>query len=172
MIHTSDVKLTILGKPMGKQRPKFSNIGRFVKAYTPKQTINYESQVVAEYKANYKEPMFKVNDEIRAIITAYFKIPKANYHFHKKTQTTDLDVEGELMLQGKLKPMKAPDVDNIAKICLDALNGIAYPDDCQITCLHVEKYYSEEPRVEISLQRVWKPIVRKGRKNGKRKETI
>lgn len=28
----SVVKLTILGKPMGKQRPKFSNIGRFVKA--------------------------------------------------------------------------------------------------------------------------------------------
>ena len=56
------------------------------------------------------------------------------------------------MLEGKIRPMKTPDCDNIAKICLDALNDIAYPDDSQITCLLVLKFWSENPRVEITLE--------------------
>ena len=148
----SIVKLKILGDPMGKQRPKFSNAGGFVKTYTPKETTNYESLVVAEYRKNHKEKVFKPHEEIWATIIAYFKIPKQHYRYHKRTNSVDLDKDGELMKIGVLRPLKKPDTDNIAKICLDALNDIAYPDDSQITTLLVIKQYSEEPRVEITLE--------------------
>ncbi len=147
------VNLTILGEPMGKQRPKATSINGFIRTYTPKETVHYESLVVSAYKSKYAQPMFEVHEEIWATVIAYFKIPKSCYRFHKKTNTTDLTKEGELMKSGKLNPMKTPDTDNIAKICLDALNSIAYPDDSAITCLLVMKRYSEEPRVEITLEK-------------------
>lgn len=150
---TTSIKLVILGEPMGKQRPKATTINGVVRTYTPKQTVNYESQVVNEYRNQFKEMYFKPHEEIWATIIAYFKIPKQHYRYHKRTNTTDLDKEGELMKQGKVRPLKTPDCDNIAKICLDALNDIAYPDDSQITTILVMKFYSEEPRVEITLER-------------------
>lgn len=37
--------------------------------------------------------------------------------------------------------VRTPDVDNLAKLVLDALTGIAWIDDCQIVRLHVEKLW-------------------------------
>ena len=148
----STIRIVVLGEPMGKQRPKFSNAHGFVKTYTPKETTNYESLVVNEYRKHQKEKIFKPHEEIWATIVAYFKIPKQHYHYHKRTNSVDLDKDGELMKKGLIRPKKTPDCDNIAKICLDALNDIAYPDDSQITTLLVLKYYSEDPRVEITLE--------------------
>ena len=60
----------------------------------------------------------------------------------------------QLIEEGKLHPTKKPDLDNVAKIVLDSLNGIAYSDDSQIVKLNVEKHYSENPRVEVTLYEV------------------
>lgn len=153
------LKLTILGEPMGKQRPKVTVLGssKFAHAYTPKETINYESKVVDEYRKAVKNKelsgsYFNQSEELSATITAYYPITKGHYRFHKRTGTTDLDNEGIQMLNGIINPTKKPDCDNIAKIILDALNGIAYPDDSQVTCLLVMKRYSESPRVEVTLE--------------------
>ncbi len=145
------VVIEILGDPMGKQRPKARNTGKFIQIYTPKETTNYESKVVYAYRMKYAGMTFNVGEQIGAIITAYYKIPKSCYAYHKKTNTTDLTKEGERMLNGELRPLKKPDTDNLAKICLDALNGIAYPDDSQIVALTVNKYYAQEPKVEVKL---------------------
>lgn len=156
------IKFDILGEPMGKQRPKVTVLGtsKYAHAYTPKETVQYESKVVNAYNEKLKElnlpqgkPLFDTEDEIHAIIFAYFKIPKSHFHFHKRTQTLDLDKEGELMVSGKRRAKKKPDCDNIAKIVLDALNGIAFPDDSQVVCLLVMKCWSQSnPRVEVILE--------------------
>lgn len=54
-------------------------------------------------------------------------------------------------LAGDLLPAKKPDADNIAKIVADALNGLAYEDDAQITQLTVLKRYSDEPCVRVEI---------------------
>lgn len=146
------MKLVILGEPAGKGRPKARNAGKFIQIYTPKETTHYESKVVHEYKSNYDGMQFNVNSELYVTIKAYFQIPKGHYRFHKKTNTLDLDGSGKMMLEGLVRPKKKPDTDNIAKICLDALNGIAYPDDSQVVELLVQKFYSEQPRVEIEIE--------------------
>ena len=47
---------------------------------------------------------------------------------------------------------KKPDCDNIAKIILDALNGIAYDDDSQVAMLNVVKLYdADETMVKVTL---------------------
>ena len=71
-------------------------------------------------------------------INAYFAIPKS---FSKKKQQEAKD--------GLIRPTVKPDCDNIAKNINDALNGIVYPDDKQIIRLEVNKYYSENERVEV-----------------------
>ncbi|HHD2713896.1 RusA family crossover junction endodeoxyribonuclease [Clostridium perfringens] len=78
----------------------------------------------------------------KALIVAYYKIPKS--YSKKRVQA---------IRDGLEKPIKKPDADNIAKIILDSLNGIAYKDDSQIIELSVIKRYTEEnERVEFELR--------------------
>lgn len=126
------IEFTVYGEPKGKSRPRFGN-GH---TYTPKTTTEYEKTVLAAYMDKYHTLMLK--NEIRVQIRAYMGIPKST---PKKRRT-------EMLGKGVLKK---PDVDNIAKIILDALNGVAYEDDKQITRLDIEKRYSDTPRVEVQI---------------------
>lgn len=147
------VELVIKGEPMGKQRPYATTKNGYTRTFTPEKTLNYEALIRHEYQNKYNEMVFKQGEQLHAHIVAYFPIPKSQYAYHKKTNTTDLTKTGMDMKCGKVRPTKKPDCDNIAKICLDSLNGIAYPDDSQLVNLLVVKFYSEEPRVIIT---IWK----------------
>lgn len=50
------------------------------------------------------------------------------------------------------------DLDNIGafffKVFLDALNKVAYHDDTQIVSLSMEKFYSDSPRVEVTISSI------------------
>lgn len=76
-------------------------------------------------------------------IAAYYDIPKSTSK-SKRQQ----------MLSGILLPTKKPDIDNIAKCILDALNGVAFHDDTQVVKLCMEKFYAEKPRVEVEIQEI------------------
>lgn len=131
------MKFTIPGEAVGKGRPKFSTRNGFAHAYTPKKTADYENFVKECYKSASSE--YSENPlEVRII--AWCGIPKSTT---KKNRA--------LMLEGKTKPAKKPDLDNIIKIVLDSLNGIAYKDDSQIVSLIAQKFYAEEARVEVEI---------------------
>lgn len=50
------------------------------------------------------------------------------------------------------RPRRRGDLDNILKATLDALNGIAYRDDEQVTEIHAQRYDDKEsPRIEVSV---------------------
>ena len=125
-------KIEIPGKPMGKQRPKFGK--GFT--YTPKETVNYENYVKLIFMKKYGQP--NLTGQIEACIKVYFDIPKSTSKI-KKTE----------MLLNKIRPAKKPDCDNIAKIILDSLNGIAYKDDKQVVSLTIEKLYDSTPKVSL-----------------------
>ena len=55
---------------------------------------------------------------------------------------------------GMIKPTKKPDCDNIAKIVLDSLNGIAFMDDKQVVNLVVTKNYDSIPCVEVDIKEI------------------
>lgn len=48
-------------------------------------------------------------------------------------------------------PTRRPDLDNMEKLVADALNGIAYHDDCQIVDSHTRKVWAinEEPHTSV-----------------------
>ena len=76
-------------------------------------------------------------------IKAFYSIPKSK---SKKVKA--------LMLDGTIRPTKKPDMDNVVKIIADALNQVAYRDDTQIVDCQCRKFYSENPRVEVSIRTV------------------
>lgn len=135
---SKEVKFIIYGKPMGKQRPKFSRAGRQVRTYTPEKTVNYENLVKLSYPK-----VKKLEGGIEADIIGVFSIPKLT---SKKKK--------EQMINGLIPYTKKCDCDNLAKSILDALNGIAYDDDSQVCKLSVLKQYGENPRVEVTLREV------------------
>ena len=125
------------GEPRGKGRPRFTKSGH---VYTDEKTTMYESLVILNYRSIAKG--YKFTSPVRVTIMAHFKPPKKS----KK-------VVGD-MLNGHILPTKKPDVDNIAKIVLDGLNGVAWDDDTQVVDLSVGKYYSEEPRVAVMIEEI------------------
>lgn len=137
------VKFEVLGVPVGKGRPKFSTVNGHAVAYTPAKTANYETLVRLSYQQQIGCFMFEKDKPLRAIIRAFFPIPKSA---SKKKR--------EQMEAGKIRHTKKCDADNIAKACLDALNGIAFYDDSQVCELSISKFYGDTPKVEIIIDEV------------------
>ena len=128
------IRFIIPGEPKGKGRHRTTRTGI---TYTPETTVNYENWVKICFQDAKQE---KLDGQLGVRIGCYFDIPKS-YSQKKKMAC----------IIGNLRPTKKPDCDNIAKIILDALNGLAYDDDkCIVDCM-ISKSYSESPRVEVDI---------------------
>ena len=138
----TDVYFIIPGPVVGKQRPKFSTVGGYAKAYTPKKTRDYEQKVKDCYLDEYQPLRWTDKEPLEIIVNAYFEIPKTA---SKKAKT-------EMLLHGY--PTKKPDADNILKSIADSLNNLCYADDCQIVSATVNKIWSEEPKCEVTIREV------------------
>lgn len=140
-METKEVKFTIYGEPKGKGRPRFCrNTGH---AMTPKDTVNYETLVRLEYGEEYGDFRFPDDMMLDMRIMAYYSIPKSA---SKKKKAA--------MLLGTIRPTKKPDMDNVVKIIADSLNQVTYRDDTQIVDCQCRKFYSDIPRVVVTIRPV------------------
>lgn len=128
----------IPGPVTGKGRPRINTYT--CRAYTPNKTKEYEELAKQYFILKYPRHI-PIEGRVKVSIIAYFKIPKGT---NKKNE--------ELMLNGIISPTKKPDIDNIEKIILDAMNSLAFKDDNQITKLEIEKVYSEEEKVYVKIE--------------------
>ena len=134
------MKFTITGKIRGKQRPRVTRSH----TYTPKQTIEYEKLV--RYSLACTDDVVKFDDDavLQANIKAYFEVPKSY------TKKKIAKIEARSWYQ-----TNKPDSDNIIKIILDALNGVAYKDDTQVAIIQIEKVYTfEEEHIDVEIHSV------------------
>ena len=126
------------GKVTGKGRPRVNTSTGI--AYTPTKTKDYETLIEQYFFLKY--PRFKkIEARVRVEIEACFAVPK-----------TASIKEKEQMLSGSISPTKKPDIDNIAKIVLDALNQIAFKDDNQITQIVVNKKYADVDKLVVLIE--------------------
>lgn len=132
------VKFTVLGNPQAKQRPRASVINGHARMYTPKDTVNYENLVRYTYQ---REVGKKLDGAIEMTVKAYFPIPKS---VSKKQHV--------LMASETYPHTKKPDADNCIKSVSDGIQGVAFDDDKQIYKIVAEKYYSNNPRIEVELR--------------------
>lgn len=118
--------LKIPGAPVGKGRPRFTRTGH---PYTDSKTRDYEELARKLWKIR---GLPKTSGAVAVEITARFPVQKSC------TKT-----ERAAKLSGKLRPQIKPDADNIAKIILDALNGLAFDDDKDVIYLRAAKEYTD-----------------------------
>ena len=120
---SKQVKFQIIGQPVAKGRPRVSMRGQYPHAYTPKKTAQWE-EFVRFQSLQYKPPGLPPTCPIEMSLTFWMPRPKSlpkRVWYH----------------------VKRPDVDNLIKSVMDALEGIFYANDSQIYKLNVEKKYAD-----------------------------
>lgn len=126
------------GKIFGKARPRLNSYTGVV--YTPTKTKDYE-ELIRQYFLIKNPGARRLESRVSVEIKAYFKIPSSANKSEK-----------EEMLENKISPVKKPDIDNVVKIVLDALNKFVILDDIQVTKLTVEKEYAREEKLLIKIE--------------------
>jgi Holliday junction resolvase RusA-like endonuclease len=136
------VQLSVPGEPQGKQRPKATRIGKRAIIYTPKQTVNYETYIKELFAIKY--PDFVLVEAVLEIeLIAWLMIPTSASRKRKA-----------MMENHELRPGKRPDVDNLIKVVMDALEKLTYKNDAQIVSAKIDKYYSNTPGLDIRIYRI------------------
>lgn len=122
-----EVHFIIPGRPVGKGRPRFTKKGH---CWTPDKTVEYERDIKMSYWSTYGHRKYEADKALAVDIVLYYPRPKSMAKYKR------------LMAQkGVLRPTVKPDVDNVIKAILDALNGVAFEDDRQIVQIECEKWY-------------------------------
>lgn len=137
MTITFDVPLI----PVAKGRAKVGMIGKHARMYTPSRTVKAEQEFVA-LAAPYA-PATPIDGPVDVCLVFVLPIPSSMPAW-----------QSEAARRGEVWPAKKPDLDNLAKLVLDALNrsGRFWRDDAVVCELRVQKRYGDQPgtRVVIS----------------------
>lgn len=129
----SSVSFDVWGKVRGKGRPRFTRSGH---AYTTKGTRDYEMAIREAFENAPGRPPEPFSGPIDVTIVTSRQLPKST----PKSVIREPDTH-------------KPDADNVAKVVLDALNGVAWLDDAQVTSLTVVKLDRErcEERLRVRI---------------------
>ncbi len=133
------IHFTVHMVPVAKGRPRF--VRATGRTYTPKATENAEQAVRDALQDAYPEHA-AFDTTLALFVEAYIYPPKT---LCKKKNMP--------LIEAEVMPVPTrPDVDNYAKLVMDALNkGIAYRDDSLVAELHATKVYSMNPRLEVTI---------------------
>ena len=130
------VTFTVAGEPVPQPRPRVSTRGGFARAYVPaKHPVHAYRAAIAEEAA--KAGLEETGEPVEVIVDAVFARPKS--HLTKKGVKASAPV------------LPRPDVDNVGKAVLDALQDVM-GDDTHVRKLVVEKSYGIEARTTIRVQ--------------------
>ena len=128
---TQELKLTILGIPVAKGRPRMISRGH---VYTPAKTAEYENrvaEVALKSKVRFEKDV-PLEMEVSFVYPKPKKLPKnrSNYFVTPK-----------------------PDMSNLIKAIEDGMEkGRIYHDDAQIVTVIALKRYGDPPRTEVTLR--------------------
>jgi len=120
------MRIIIEGDPFYQKRHRHGRGGTWNPSKKDKKSIKIEAQ--SQVKEMFQDVPLAVT------LTAFYRFRKSGKDYEGKPKITK------------------PDIDNVCKIYLDALNNVAYSDDNIITSLIAEKVYSEKPCVCIEIK--------------------
>lgn len=135
-------ELWVPGEPIAKGRPKVSTIGGNARMYTPKATMDAEARVAALWT----HEMIPSGVPVGVGVAAFRGRPRGHYR-----KSGGLSASG----MRNQTPIKRPDLDNIVKLILDALNGVAFYDDSQVVKIVATSCWSGSPETSGTFIEVW-----------------
>lgn len=129
-----DVRFTfeVMGRVIGSARPRVTRRG----TYIPKRTRDYRNRIKGAFM---EAGGMRRSGPVSVHVCVFRELPRSR----PKRVESEADTF-------------KPDVDNIAKNVLDALNGIAWDDDSQVVELLVRKHpRTREPeRIVVSISSI------------------
>ena len=126
-------------KPMAKQSFRTTRNGN---KYLDPSVIKYRKTIrnmaIAQMRNQKAE---RIEGAVNMNIIHAFRRPKS---LSKKERN---EIDG-----GKTVPKTTkPDIDNLTKAILDALNGIVWKDDAQVTQINIQKVWSAKDQIEVEI---------------------
>lgn len=131
------ISFSIPGAPVAKGRAKVTTIGGHARMYTPTKTLNYESKV-ALFASQAMKGLPLLAGPVSLDLVLHMPIP-ASWSTKKRNDA----------MAGGIIPTVKPDCSNVLKAVEDALNGIVYLDDKQISDIKIRRRYSDLPKVVV-----------------------
>lgn len=137
------VRLTLYGNPVGKARPRVTKTkaGKPL-VYTPSRTAQAEEQWKALFLES-GQTAFAEGTPLRLLLRAYLAKPQ---YLRKRERL----------------PVTKPDLDNLTKLVLDALEGLAYHRDSNFVDMMQSKRYAvypDSPRIEVEISEAIEELV-------------
>lgn len=123
-----------------QKRPRVTVIGTHPRLYDPRECKGYKQAIALAYKAalaksKHAGAFAAKGAPVELIITTHRQKPKSVKWYDEDTHK--------------------PDADNIAKLVMDALSGVAYEDDAQVTKLTVIKDRRTDKPDITTVQVIW-----------------
>lgn len=129
----------ILGPPKHQQRHRHVTKGNFTRTYDPSAKDKKAFLLQAmQYKP--KSPILGAVN-----LTVWFCMPRPKSHYRTGKFAGILKDNAPTWHIGK------PDIDNLLKFVMDALNKVFWHDDSPICSCIAQKRYDEKPRVVIEI---------------------
>lgn len=125
MAGADEIRFTIPGRVAGKGRARFARVGKFVRTFTPEKTANAEA-MVRSFGEDAMTGRPLMEGPIHMAIIVSLERP-ASWSKKKVAAST--------------YPTGKPDLDNVAKLIGDALNGVVWKDDSQIASLQIARQF-------------------------------
>ena len=126
-------------KPMAKQSFRTTRNGN---KYLDPSVIKYRKTIrnMAILQMQ-KQKAEKIEGAVNMNIIYAFRRPQSL----SKKERNEID-------NGKIVPKTTkPDIDNLTKAILDALNGIVWKDDAQVAQINIQKIWSAKDQIEIEI---------------------
>lgn len=133
------MKIVFNIEPQQQERPRATGRGRFIRVYDPPKTAKFKRELkrLASLEMQGKD---KFDSAISVTISFFRKVQKS---ISKK--------EHVRRTQGHVRPIVKADLSNYLKSFEDALNGVLWKDDAMIVHEEIDKYYSDNPRIEVEI---------------------
>ncbi|MED4628052.1 RusA family crossover junction endodeoxyribonuclease [Bacillus pumilus] len=132
------IAFTVYGEPVAQGRPRATHMNGMTRLYDPKKSRDFKQYVKLAASDHRPDQLLTGPLELRV------KVYKSTLKSFSKKKAAEAE-------RGELRPAKKPDVDNYIKGIKDGLNKVIWQDDSQIVDLHVSKFYSSSPRIEVEV---------------------
>ncbi len=123
-------QLNIPGNPKSQLRPRLGRNG----VYNPSK----KDKAAAQWSIATQYHDIPIDFPVEIHLEFYFGVPASSSKKKKRE-----------MLLGAIPYSKKPDVDNLIKLTLDAMNGIVFKDDSLVVKISAVKRYSGTPQTII-----------------------
>lgn len=130
------ISFVVYGEVVPWKRPRFN--GKYKHVFEDSKVTEYKAKVVRAYEKSGGR-YFDKDTPLRCEVYIFTEVPKS------------ASSKKQLSLIRDHRPTKRPDNDNLYKGITDALNHFAYYDDSQIVDTGIHKFWSNNPRAEVTI---------------------